>query len=107
MLVPLLALAAQYEQADRIGAVASALSDVSVGTVRAHGGELKMHRDHPDVDTAYKKLCGAICQDTSEEREEAGPFTEKVQRQRNSSVGHGRTGFVFGEGSHPRLRPYE
>lgn len=62
-LVPLLALAVQYQEADLVQAVALALTDVSPDTVQAHGRALKLHRGHPDVDVAYKKLREIVCKD--------------------------------------------
>lgn len=65
VLVPLLALAVQYEEADLVQTVALALTSVSPDTVQAHARALKLHRDHPDVDAAYQKLCEAVSKDTS------------------------------------------
>jgi len=56
MLVPLLSLAAQYEEADLVQAVALALTDVSLGTVQARGRALKIHRDHPDVERCIQEV---------------------------------------------------
>jgi len=61
VLVPLLDLAVQYEEPDLVAAVASALTDVSLETVRAHGCALKFHREHPDVTDAYSEFLANIC----------------------------------------------